>query len=258
MKTQNASFAWQRVAMLYQYNAPWIKKQTIIYFLFSIVTSLVYLLIPSQTIRMGIYSPCRTILLFMFIWAPIVFTKGGDTRVVDRLIPASALEKLMFYLSYLLIVIGLACYLFPWMAEKISPELYPSEMNDGSTIQSVSVPLVFEWSTYLSTIAAMLTCFYFVIAAKRNRLVKAYLISIGVSIFLSTINTFYGVKEAIVAGYREAASQGSAASETEITEMVSSALNDHLYFSFFALAINVGLIFLLIFLSYRSLYRSNL
>ena len=194
----------------------------------------------------------------MFIWAPIVFTKGGDTRIVDRLIPASALEKLLFYMSYLLIVMGLACYLFPWIAEKISAVIYPSDMNGGVTLQNERVPLVFEWSTYLSTIAAMLTCFYFVIAAKHNRLVKAYLISIGVSIFLSTINTFYGVKEAIVAGYREAASQGSAASETEITEMVSSALNDHLHFSFFALAINVGLIFLLIFLSYRSLYRSNL
>ncbi|MDE6549149.1 MAG: hypothetical protein K2L22_09125, partial [Muribaculaceae bacterium] len=71
---------------------------------------------------MGIYSPCRTILLFIFIWAPIVFTKGGDTRIVDRLIPASALEKFLFYMSYLFIVVGLACYLCPWIAEKISLE----------------------------------------------------------------------------------------------------------------------------------------
>ena len=258
MTAKTSDFSWRRVVQLYQYNAPWIKKQTIIYFLFSIVTSLLYILIPSQTIRLGIYSPCRTILLFMFIWSPIVFTKGGDTRILDRLIPASALEKLLFYMSYLLIVVGLACYLFPWIAEKITPELYPSDINEGTTLQNERVPLVFEWSTYLSTIAAMLTCFYFVIAAKRNRLVKAYLISIGVSMFLSTLNTFYGVKEAVVAGYREAASQGSAASEAEIAEMVSSALNDHMHFSIFALAINVGFIILLIFLSYRSLYRSNL
>lgn len=258
MTTQISNFSWHRVAQLYQYNAPWIKKQTIIYFLFSLATSLIYLLIPSETIRMGIYSPCRTILMFMFIWAPIVFTKGGDTRIVDRLIPASALEKLLFYISYLLIVIGLACYLFPWIAEKISPEIFHSDMNDGEIIQNERVPFVFEWSAYLSTIAAMLTCFYFVIAAKRNRVVKAYLISIAVSIFLSTLNTFYGVKEAIVAGFKEAAAQGSAASETEIAEMVSSALNDHLYFSIFAFAINVGFIILLILLSYRSLYRRNL
>ena len=259
MATQTSNFSGHRVAQLYQYNAPWIKKQTIIYFIFSLVTSLLYLLIPSETIRMGIYSPCRTILMFMFIWAPIVFTKGGDTRIVDRLLPASAFEKLLFYMTYFIIVVGLACYLCPWIAETISMGLCHSEMNGIEMLQNKrAVPLVFEWSTYLSTIAAMLTCFYFVVAATRNRVVKAYLISICVSIFLSTLNTFYGVKEAIIAGYKEAASQGSPAGETEIAEMVSSALNDHMHFSIFALAFNVVFIILLIWLSYRSLYRSNL
>ena len=259
MKTQDSSFSWHRVAQLYRYNAPWIKKQTIIYFLFSLVTALVYLLIPSQTIRMGIYSPCRTILLFMFIWAPIVFTKGGDTRIVDRLIPASALEKFLFYMSYLFIVIGLACYLCPWIAEKISLEfdLFCTDSNEGIPNERY-VPGIFEWSNYLSTIAAMMTCFYFVISAQRNRVVKAYLISICVSIFLSTFNTFYGVKEAIISGYKEAAGQGSPANEAEIAEMVSNALNDHMHFSIFALAINIGFILVLMWMSYRSLYRRNL
>ena len=259
MKTQISFFSWHRVVQLYQYNAPWIKKQTAIYFLFSLVTALVYLLIPSQTIRMGIYSPCRTILLFMFIWAPIVFTKGGDTRIVDRLIPASALEKFLFYMSYLFIVVGLACYLCPWIAEKISLEfdLFCTDSNEGISNERY-VPGIFEWSNYLSTIAAMMTCFYFVISAQRNRVVKAYLISICVSIFLSTLNTFYGVKEAIISGYKEAAGQGSPANEAEIAEMVSNALNDHMHFSIFALAINIGFILVLMWMSYRSLYRRNL
>lgn len=259
MKTQDSSFSWHRVAQLYRYNAPWIKKQTIIYFLFSLITALVYLLIPSQTIRMGIYSPCRTILLFMFIWAPVVFTKGGDTRIVDRLIPASALEKFLFYMSYLFIVVGLACYLCPWIAEKISLgfDLYGMDSTESIPNERY-VPGIFEWSNYLSTIAAMMTCFYFVISAQRNRVVKAYLISIGVSIFLSTLNTFYGVKEAIISGYKEAAGQGSPANEAEIAEMVSNALNDHMHFSIFALAINIGFILVLMWMSYRSLYRRNL
>ena len=259
MTTHISSFSWHRVAQLYRYNAPWIKKQTIIYFLFSLVTALVYLLIPSQTIRMGIYSPCRTILLFMFIWAPVVFTKGGDTRIVDRLIPASALEKFLFYLSYLFIVIGLACYLCPWIAEKISLEFNHFCADSNESIPNERyVTGIFEWSNYLSTIAAMMTCFYFVISAQRNRVVKAYLISICVSIFLSTLNTFYGVKEAIISGYKEAAGQGSPANEAEIAEMVSNALNDHLHFSIFALAVNIGFILVLMWMSYRSLYRRNL
>lgn len=257
MKTQTSSFSWERVAQLYQFNDPWIRKQSTIYFLFSLTVSILYLLIPSQTLRMAVYSPCCTVLMFMYIWSPIVFTRGGDTRIVDKLIPVSPTEKFVFYMSYLLIVVGLSCYLCPWIAEKISPVLYP-DTNGGEIAQNERIPIVFKLSTYLSTIAAMLTCFYFVIAAKRNRVIKAYLISIGVSLVLSTLNTFYGVKEAIIAGFKEAASQGRAASEEEISEMVSSALNDHLYFSICALAVDMGIIILLIWLSYRSLYRRNL
>ncbi len=258
MTSQTSSFSWRRVAQLYQFNAPWIKKQTMIYFLFSLLTSILYLLIPSQIIRTGVFSTCNTILLFMFIWSPIVFTKGGDTRIVDRLIPASALEKFLFYMSYLLIVIGLACYLFPWIAERFLPKLYSFNNSEVWIPKRVSVtPIVFEWSTYLSTIAAMMTCFYFVIAGKHNRLVKAYLISICVSIVLSTFSTFYGVKQAIISGYKDAG-QDIPFNESEVAEMVSNALNDHIHFSIFALAVNIGLILLLMWLSYRSLYRRNL
>lgn len=258
MTSQTSYFSWHRVAQLYQFNAPWIKKQIIIYFLFSLLTSILYLLIPSQIIRTGIFSTCNTILLFMFIWSPIVFTKGGDTRIVERLLPASALEKFMFYMSYLLIVIGLACYLCPWIAERILPKLYSFNNSEVWIPKRLSVtPILFEWSTYLSTIAAMMTCFYFVVSAKRNRVVKAYLISIGVSIFLSTFSTFYGVKEAIIAGYKDAG-QDIPFNESEIAEMVSNALNDHMNFSIFALLLNIALILLLMWLSYRSLYRRNL
>lgn len=257
MKTQSSSFSWGRVAQLYQFNDPWIRKQSTIYFLFSLAVSILYVLIPSQTLRMAVYSPCCTVLMFMYIWSPIVFTKGGDTRIVDKLIPVSPTEKFVFYMSYLFIVIGLSCYLCPWIAERIAPELYP-DMNGGEMLQNEPIPIVFKWSTYLSTIAAMLTCFYFVIAAKRNRVVKAYLISIGVSMFLSTLNTFYGVKEAIIAGYKEAASQGDAVNESEISEMVSSALNDHMHFSIFTLAVSLVYILMIMWLSYRSLYRRNI
>ncbi len=258
MTSHTSNFSCHRVAQLYQYNAPWIKKQTIIYFLFSLATALAYLLIPSETIRIGVYSPCKTILFFMFIWSPIVFIKGGDTRIVDSLIPASALEKFVFYMSYLIIVVGLACYLCPWIAEKISLVLSLSDMESVEILKNeLYVPGIVEWSTILSTIAAMMTCFYFVIAGRRNRVVKAYLISVGVSIVLPMFSTFYGVKEAIIAGYKDAG-QDIPFNESEISEMVSNALNDHMRFSIFALAINIGLILLLMWLSYRSLYRRNL
>ncbi len=162
-------------------------------------------------------------------------------------------------MSYLIIVIGLACYLCPWIAENIIQELYSSDIvnNEYSDITFETYKII-VYSQYLYLIAAMLTCFYYVIAAKRNRNVKAYLVSVGVSIFFSVLYSFYGVKEAIISGYKEAMGDVDPVNGLEIAEMVNNAINAHLYFFNLILAINIGFIILLMWLSYKSLYRSNL
>ena len=259
MKNRTSSFSWARVAQLYRYNAPWIRKQTIIYFLFSLATSLLYFFIPSETSRMTVYGTCGTVLQLMFIWAPIVFTKGGDTRIIDRLIPASIPEKFVFYMSYLLVVIVLACFFCPWAAEKIFQRLYPGEGGIVETIKTtLDVPQYITCSQYLSTIAAMMTCFYCVVAVKRDRIMKAYLISIFVLFLMSSLNSFYGIKESIVLVCNEAFVNASRVDELEMADKMYSAMSDHLVFMCFCLAVSIGYIFMLMWLSYRSLYRRNL
>ncbi|MDE5813946.1 MAG: hypothetical protein K2H72_06650, partial [Muribaculaceae bacterium] len=257
--TQNTSFAWKRVAMLYQYNAPWIKKQTTIYFLFSLATCLLYLIIPSESMRMSVYGTCSTVLLFMFVWAPVVFTKGGDTRIIDRMIPASPKEKIVFYMSYLLVVVGLACFFCPWMAVRLYHAFYPGKEVAVEAIRSViKIPRLYEISQYLSTIAAMMTCFYCVVAVRRDRVMKAYLVSTGVYIMASAMNSFYGIKESILWGYKAGVSMEKPADEVEIAEMVYSAMSDHSVFFAICIAISLAYIIMLIWLGYRSLYRKNL
>ncbi|MDE5871207.1 MAG: hypothetical protein K2H22_04655 [Muribaculaceae bacterium] len=259
MKTPTSSFSWGRVARLYQFNAPWIRKQTSVYFLFSLVASLLYLLIPSQTVRMNVYGTCSTVLMFMFIWAPVVFTQGGDTRIIDRLIPASPVEKLVFYMSYLLVVIGLACYFCPWLAERIYHAFHPGEEVGVEAIRAaLDIPRIYEFSQYLSTIAAMMTCFYCVVAVKRDRVMKAYLISVGVLILMSSLNMFYGIKESIMWGFKAGAGLESRANEIEIADMVYTTMSDHIGFLVCCITVSFAYILLLMWLSYRSLYRRNL
>ncbi|MDE6291203.1 MAG: hypothetical protein K2M16_06700 [Muribaculaceae bacterium] len=259
MKIQTSSFSWGRVVKLYQFNAPWIMKQTAIYFLFSLAVALLYIFIPSETVRMSIYGTCSTVMMFMFIWAPIVFTKGGDTRIVNRLLPASASEKFVFYMSYLLIVIGFACYFCPWIAEIAFNKFYPGEEGDVETIKStLDISSFYLYSQILSTIAAMMTCFYCVVAVRRDRIIKAYLLSICVLFLMSSLNMFYGLKESVVLGIQEATGNRSRASETEIVEKVYSTMGEHMDFMIFCLAISIVYIVILMWLSYRSLYRRNL
>lgn len=259
MKTQKASFAWQRVAMLYRYNSPWIRKQTTLYFLFSLAASILYLIIPSETARMTVYNSSCTVLLFMFIWAPVVFTQGGDTRIIDRMLPASAMEKIVFYLSYLLIVVGLACFFCPWIAYKIYLLIYPGEVGVLESMKaSLHIPALYEFSQYLSSIAAMMTGFYCVVAVKRDRVMKAYLISTLVYVLTSSMNTFYGIKESVMLGFNNAMRDSIPIKETEIVEMVYSAMSDHLVFLILCMTVSLVYILLLLWLSYRSLYRRNL
>ncbi|MDE7409740.1 MAG: hypothetical protein K2N09_06930 [Muribaculaceae bacterium] len=259
MTTQTSNFSWRRVAQLYQYNAPWIRKQTTIYFLFSLITALLYISIPSETTRLTVYGSCCTVLQFMFIWAPVVFTKGGDNGIIDRLIPASPTEKFMFYLSYLFIVIGMACFFCPWVAEKLYRVFYPGEEGIVDTIKSaLDIPVLYKYSNYLSVLAAMITCFYCVVAVKRDRVMKAYLISICVLILTSLMNSFYGIKESVMLGFNEAIKDSGAINETEIVEKVYNVMTDHLGFLIFCMTVSVVYIFLLMWLSYRSLYRRNL
>lgn len=258
MKATTSSFSWGRVAQLYHYYAPWIRKQTTIYFLFSLVTSLLYLLLPSESSRMAVYGPCSTILLFMFIWAPIVFTKGGDTRIVERLIPALPIEKFVFFMSYLFIVIGMACFACPWIAERMLHLFHPGEMGGVDAIKKeLTIPKVFEWSQYIADVAAMLTCFYCVVAVKRDRVMKAYLVSTFVLILLSSLNTFYGIKESLTLGFNDAIGDTAPANQVEIAEKVYSAMGDHIDFLVSCMTVSLLYIFLIMWMSYRTLYRRN-
>ncbi|MDE5585076.1 MAG: hypothetical protein K2I92_01905 [Muribaculaceae bacterium] len=258
MKTPTSSFSWSRVVMLYQFNAPWLRKQTAIYFFFSLAVSMLYLFIPSDAIRMSLYSTCSTVLLFMYIWAPIVFTKGGDPAIT-RLLPASPSEKFVFYMSYLLVIISLACYFCPSMAEVIFRKLYPGEEGTVETIKSTyDLPIAFAFSQYLSAIAAMITCFYCVVAVRRDRMMKAYLFSICVLFVMSSLNTFYGIKETIVLVFKEALVNENRVNELEMADKVYSAMNSHLVFMSFCMAMSIVYILLLMWLSYRSLYRRNI
>lgn len=259
MKPQTSSFSWARAAQLYRYNAPWIRKQTAIYFLFSLATALLYFFIPSETSRMTVYGTCGTVLQLMFIWAPIVFTKGGDSRIIDRLIPASTPEKFAFYMSYLLVVIGLVCFFCPWAAEKLFQRLHPGEGGMVETIKTtLDVPKYVACSQYLSTIAAMMTCFYCVVAVRRDRIMKAYLISICVLFLMSSLISFYGIKESIVLVCNEAFVNASRVDEFEMADKVYTAMSDHLVFLSFCMAVSIGYVLILMWLSYRSLYRRNL
>lgn len=219
METTGMNFSWKRVAQLYEYNGPWLKKQTIVYAGISLFTALFFLFAHGRMWQMAIYGTLSLILTFMFIWAPIIFIKGGDSRIIDRLVPASPMEKFVFYMSYLLPVMLIVCFLFPRLAEEFYPILI-SGSNNFATIKEIGdlMPDTYQWTQDLSVIAAMITCFYFVIVAKKNRVVKAYLWPIvAMSVFSSLGVT---TKEAFIQGYNDGVNQNAERSFEEVAKQI--------------------------------------
>ncbi len=162
-------------------------------------------------------------------------------------------------MSYLLIVMPIACYLLLFVAEKIYLCVGPA---DGPMYKALEtehyVPATYKMIQYLATLASMLTCFYFIIAAKRNRFVKAYLLSIGVLVIISSYPSFFIVKEAFLAGYNEAIGIGPKVSGTEIAGWVNESVMNNSVFLITGICIVCAYILTVLWSSYRALYRRNL
>lgn len=253
------AFSLRRIARLYEYNLPWLKKQTIAYLLISLATALILILSHGQLWQMGVYSILSMLLTFLFIWAPVIFIHGGDSRIVERLIPASTPEKFSFYLSYLLIFVSISLFGLPLLAEKLYPTLTSFNDQFASVVYVTrKVPEAFYWSQILCSVAAMFTCMYIVLNARSNRVVKAYLWPVAVMVVFSAFVTIYGAKEAFMIGYEQGLNGEPQMNHDEIVSHVGVALNMHSAYSVTMLVIISLYILLMLILSYRAISRKNL
>lgn len=253
-----SSFSIHRVAQLYRYNAPWLKKQILLYFGVSLVVSALYLLGQNHLWQMAVYALTSMALSVAFILSPLVFAKGGDTRIIERLIPATPAEKFVFHISYLAIFVTLSCYLLPYIAQMISPQ--PTLGGDFSDIMESAVksPRIFEYCQYAAMVAGMVTCLYFITAARRGRIVKAIMLSFAVIITFNIITAIATAIEAFKIGMAEAQSGTEEVDPTDITRKVTEAVSQHTTYAWILFAFIALYIIWMLTLTYRALYRKNL
>ena len=197
------SFSWERVGMLYKFNSPWIRKQASVYLLFSVIAALFLLLAHNFSGQMVVYGILTTVISYMLIFSPLIFIKGGDSRMVEQMVPVSPLEKFIFYMSYLLVGMPLVCYACPLIAEAVYPYLFGSndEFVGYADVACLNIPSEFKVINVMIPLAAMLSCLYCVLAVRTNRIVKAVIWTIGVQLVMTVAVTAYTVKEAFMLGY---------------------------------------------------------
>lgn len=106
----------QRVWAYAAYYMPRLKWELLIYGLISFLCAVVCLIPAIEDVQVALFVGAWTILPILFYCGPLIFATGPDTRIINRLMPVSAAEKMVFYYLYILVAIPLTVYLLPMLA----------------------------------------------------------------------------------------------------------------------------------------------
>lgn len=259
MTTTAYSFSLHRIAQLYRFNAPWLRKQLFIYLAVSLATSLLYILGEGHIWQSPVNSICNLALGVMFILSPLVFIKGGDCRIVERLIPVSAAEKFVFHISWLVVIIPV-CFLLPWISERIVSDDFRIIAGSGVDVElGMSTPPVFEWIQHISALAAMFTCYFCVVYPKTGRQLKGVIFGFLVIIVFNIVGAVFAAAEAFMVGYNSGMEGLDAdVDQQELVMRVADAMYSNLTYAYIILGVFIAYSLLMLTLSYRSIHRRNL
>lgn len=165
------SFSWRRVMQVASFYSVVTTRQLIIYALASLVFAFLILIPAHEYIQVGLFTMIWTSIGLMMQLAPVVLAKSGDSRIIERLIPASAAEKLTFFLIYFWLVIPFVCYFLPEISlilYKAIPFLQTSQMLELIDLHHTPNATSLLMNIF-NSLGAATTCLYVVMKVKRNR-----------------------------------------------------------------------------------------
>ena len=198
-------FSWHRVMQVASFYGNLTKRQLLVYVLATFVFACLILIPTDNYIQIGIFTMTWTAMGLLMQLAPVVLGKSGDSRIIERLIPASAAEKMTFFLIYFWIVIPFVCYFLPEVAlliYKSIPYLQNTDMMKLIEIhQSPSVVAILM--NIANTLGAITTCLYVVMKVKRNRVLWGIISVFAFNFILGIIGAVNGFIRAFNMGFDE-------------------------------------------------------
>lgn len=253
-------FSWARVAQFAAYNMPGLRKQLVAFLVTSLLFSVLLLLPLGEGAQVGICSLAFTTLQLMFALAPVVFAKSSDTRIIDRLVPCSAGEKLTFYLIYLLVVIPAVTLLLPELSlclYTVIPAIQTEQMLALIEIRHhLSWPMA-TLNCAMSAVIAMV-CFLVVLKSKRNRAIWGIVSVFVFQIVYGIIGAIWGFTAAFQAGLEDGMQGNEQKTGEEIAKMVTEQMTEGSWYIYTMIAIMVVVAVYLVWDLYRTLRNRNL
>lgn len=255
-------FSISRVYDFGVYYWPRLRKQVWIYTAVSLFCSALCLIPAPDTVQVGLIVAIWTLLPLMFFCAPLIFAKGPDIRIVERLIPVSAAEKMTFFYFYILIVMGLCSYLFPYIAVIIYHNCPAVQTPEGLSMYDMKFyqsPGMIYWINVSGSVLTTLMCFYIVEYVSHNRLLWGIVSVIATNTFVGLLGGIMGAWMTIKLGYEDGLKGCNTDAGVEmLVERVMARLNSVDLMSSVVLIIMIGCIIVTGMLTYRALKRRNL
>lgn len=201
LRAAGDGFSFSRVAALAAYYRPFCAKQLICYGLLSLAFAILTLLPMPDMVKVAIFTICWGAIPILYSLAPIVLAKSGDSRIVERMIPASAAEKFCFYALYFWVAVPIAVYLLPFLANLLYlhiPSIHTKGMAGLVNLQMHNPAQVLVLNC-MTSLAISLTCLYVILSAKSARIVKAvilaFAVQFGFGLFAGILGGFVGFNE---------------------------------------------------------------
>lgn len=248
-----------RISRLAWFYRPIFGRQLLIYFCSSLLFAILTLLPFPQYIQLGLFSMSWTAMGIMVQLAPVVLAKSGDSRVIERLLPASAFEKLTLFLGYFFIVIPLAVYLLPELSlfiYKAIPAVHTEKMDLMVDLRQSNPPVIILMNV-VNVLAVIITCLYVVLRAKRNRVLWGILSVFICNIILGALGAIYGLATLFRSGFYSRV-ENAAVDPNEMAKEVLVILSDNIPITVLLILLAAAYLVVMITLTYRQLKRSNL
>ena len=178
---------------------------------------------------MGIAVTVSALLPLLVYCGPLIFAKGSDTRIIDRLLPVSAAERLTFYYVYTLIVVPVIVlgplFLANWIYLQI-----PAIQNEGLVSLYEMKFHTFGMINVINIIGiafTIMTCLLCVEYARHNRILWGVVSIIITNMIIGIIGGVLGGLAAFKQGLADGmAGKSEAEIESHVESLTSNVIND--------------------------------
>lgn len=255
-------FSFSRVWDFASYYWPRLKWQIWIYLIVSVVCGGLILIPAPEAVQTGLRVAIWTLLPTMYFCAPLICAKGTDSRIVDRLVPANAAEKMFFFYFYFIIVVGAATFLIPYFAACIYCNWEAIQTPGGLELYDLKffkTNLGLVLINWIGTVLSTVICFYVVEVVKHNRLLWGIVAVIASNTFVGLLGGILGAILAFKIGLEDGLKDCDSEPDIQnLTERVLEQIGAMDWMTSVVLAVLVVCLIVTAVLTYRTLKRRNL